>query len=124
MRLLPSSSACVPTSRGCEFLSCSSFSLLLLSTLGQANLSRAASVNPSILPNIGDADKLYFMFYFWGYTSAFVVYSLLSYFFPAPETKIPATIYDDTDIISGEEKAESDTPDEGKKNLEIETSPV
>ncbi len=63
------------------------------------------------------------MFYFWGYTSAFVVYAGLSYFFPAPETKIPATIYDDTDVVSAEEKADSDTPEE-KKGLEVAASPV
>jgi nucleobase:cation symporter-1, NCS1 family len=64
------------------------------------------------------------MFYFWGYTSAFVVYAGLSYFFPAEETKIPATIYDDDDVISAEvEKADSDTPDD-KKGYEINASPV
>jgi NCS1 family nucleobase:cation symporter-1 len=84
----------------------------------------AASVNPSLKDNIGDADKLYYMFYFWGYTSAFVVYAALSHFFPAEETKIPATIYDDGDVISGEgEKADSDTPDE-KKGYEVNASPV
>ncbi|KAK0648026.1 allantoin permease [Cercophora newfieldiana] len=84
----------------------------------------AASVNPSLVGKIGDADKLYYMFYFWGYTSAFVVYCVLSHFFPAEETKIPATIYDDGDVISAEvEKADSDTPDE-KKGYEIDASPV
>ncbi len=72
---------------------------------------------------IGDADKLYFMFYFWGYTSAFVVYVALSYFFPAEETKIPATIYDDGDMISAAGEEGSDTP-EDKGKLEVETSPV
>ncbi|KAK1753665.1 allantoin permease [Echria macrotheca] len=84
----------------------------------------AASVNPAIGPTIGNADKVYFMFYFWGYTSAFVVYSALNYFWPHPETKIPAAIYDDTDVISGEEKADSDTADYSKNKMEVETSPV
>jgi len=85
---------------------------------------RAASVNPDLVGKIGDADKLYFMFYFWGYTSAFVVYAGLSHFFPAEETQIPETIYDDGDVISGEaEKADSDTPDD-KKGYEIDSSPV
>ncbi|KAK3345858.1 allantoin permease [Lasiosphaeria hispida] len=83
----------------------------------------AASVNPSIAGTIGDADKLYFMFYFWGYTSAFVVYIVLNYFWPAPETHIGATIYDDGDVISAEERADSDVA-EDKKGLEVETSPV
>ena len=60
-------------------------------------------------------------FYFWGYTSAFLVYAGLSYFFPAPETHISETIYDDGDVISGEEKADSDVPEKG---LEAKISPV
>ena len=64
------------------------------------------------------------MFYFWGYTSAFVVYAVLSHFFPAEETQIPETIYDDdTDVVSAEDKGESDTPDE-KKTYEVDSSPV
>jgi NCS1 family nucleobase:cation symporter-1 len=83
----------------------------------------AASVDPSLKASIGGADKLYYMFYFWGYTSAFVVYAALSYFFPAEETKIPAAIYEDTDVISAEDKADSDTH-EDKKGLEVTSSPV
>jgi len=84
----------------------------------------AASVNPSITATIGDADKLYFMFYFWGYTSAFLVYLGLNYFFPAPETQVSEAIYGDEDIISAEdEKAGSDIADE-KKLSAVETSPV
>ena len=50
------------------------------------------------------------MFYFYGYTSAFVVYSALNYFWPYPATKVPATIYDDLEVISaGSEKGESDS---------------
>ncbi|KAB5533384.1 hypothetical protein GE09DRAFT_359738 [Coniochaeta sp. 2T2.1] len=62
------------------------------------------------------------MFYLWGYTSAFLVYVGLSYFFPAPETIIQTTIYEDSDVISAgslhEDKAESDTADE-KKTVEV-----
>lgn len=67
------------------------------------------------------------MFYFWGYSSAFVIYAALSYFFPATETIIPATIYEDSDVASTgsfqEDKAESDTPDE-KKTIQVESSSV
>ena len=89
--------------------------------------SRAATVNPAIAPSIGNANDLYFMFYLWGYTSAFLVYSLLCYFFPAQETIIPATIYDDSDIVSGQsvkEDGESDGPEKEKMALDIESSPV
>jgi NCS1 family nucleobase:cation symporter-1 len=88
---------------------------------------RASSVDPSILPHIGGAEKLYYMFYFWGYTSAFIVYAGLSHFFPAPETIIPATIYEDSDVISAgsfqEGKAEFDMSDE-KKAVAVESSVV
>ncbi|KAB5511713.1 allantoin permease [Coniochaeta sp. 2T2.1] len=60
----------------------------------------ASSVNPSILPHIGGAEKLYYMFYFWGYASAFLVYAGLSHFFPAPETIVPATIYEGSDVMT------------------------
>ena len=43
------------------------------------------------------------MFYIWGFTSAFAAYCLLSHFFPAKETLIPATIHDDTEIVNGVE---------------------
>lgn len=86
-------------------------------------MKRAATVDPSLAPSVGDANKLYYMFYFWGYTSAFVVYALLSHFFPAQETHIPATIYDDSDVISGEPDKDSDIPDE-KLGEKVEASPV
>jgi len=57
-------------------------------------------VNPSLKSKIGDADKLYAMFYIWGFTSAFVIYSVLGKVFPARETLIQATIHEDTDVIS------------------------
>jgi len=85
----------------------------------------AATVNPDIAAHIGDAGKLYAMFYFWGYTSAFVVYSALSYFFPEPSTKVPHTIYDDSDVISASsEKGESDGIADEKKQGEVVASPV
>ncbi|KAK4459471.1 allantoin permease [Cladorrhinum samala] len=76
---------------------------------------RAASVDPSITPKIGNANKLYFMFYFWGYTSAFLVYITLSHFFPVPETHVPATIHGDIDFISAAED-ESRNSELGEEN--------
>jgi len=61
----------------------------------------AASVNTSLLPNIGGAEKIYDMFYLWGFTSAFVLYIVLSKLFPEPQTLIPETIHDDVEIING-----------------------
>ena len=64
------------------------------------------------------------MFYLWGYTSAFVVYSVLCYFFPAQETYLLVAILDDSHIVSGVsiEKTESETPT--KKVLEVDQSIV
>lgn len=67
------------------------------------------------------------MFYFWGYTSAFVVYITLSHFFPAPETHVPATIYEDTDVISvaEDEKGDSELGEEKKaQGVAVESSAV
>ncbi len=60
------------------------------------------------------------MFYFWGYSSAFVVYSALCYFWPAESTMVAKTIYDDSDDVSSGsmEKVDSDTPYE-KTPVEI-----
>ena len=43
------------------------------------------------------------MFYIWGFTSAFLIYSVLGKLFPARETLIEATIHEDTDMISSVE---------------------
>ncbi|EOO03177.1 putative ncs1 allantoate transporter protein [Phaeoacremonium minimum UCRPA7] len=59
----------------------------------------AATVNPSIAPSVGGAKKIYYMFYFWGYSSAFLVYGLLGYFWPEKSTEVAATIYGDDDIV-------------------------
>lgn len=41
------------------------------------------------------------MNYLYGFTSAAFVYWALSYWFPAEETILQASIYDDTDVIDG-----------------------
>ena len=86
-----------------------------------------AQVNPDLAPAVGGAIKLYYMFYFWGYTSAFVVYSLLCHFFPAKETLLEGTIYEDSDIISaasfGKEDG-SEGPIDEKKISEVHDGEV
>lgn len=41
------------------------------------------------------------MNYLWGFTSAFVLYWQLSYWFPAKETLLDKCIYDDLETIEG-----------------------
>lgn len=66
---------------------------------------------------IGDVDKFYFMFYFWGYISVFLVYIGLSYFFFVLEIYIVVMIYEDLDIIlvvEGFDKGDFEFGDEKK----------
>jgi nucleobase:cation symporter-1, NCS1 family len=76
----------------------------------------AAQVNPSLKNSVGGAEYVYDMFYIWGFTSAFVSYSLLSRFFPDQSTLIEATIPGEPafeEISASEEKADgSDGGDE------------
>ena len=60
-------------------------------------------MNPSLKGSVGGAEYIYDMFYIWGFTSAFSIYCLLSYFFPATETLIPATIHEDIETMNGVE---------------------
>jgi NCS1 family nucleobase:cation symporter-1 len=62
----------------------------------------AAQVNPALRPSVGDGIKVYYFFYLYGFTSAFVVYAALSHFFPAKETLIDHNIYEDEDIAGVE----------------------
>lgn len=71
------------------------------------NLFRAASVNPSIKPTLNGAEKVYYMFYFWGYTSAFVVYCVLCHFWPEKDTMIAAIIYSDGELVDGRSEERS-----------------
>jgi len=80
----------------------------------------AAQVNPSLAASVGGAEKIYDFFYLWGFSSAFVIYSVLSKVFPCPETLISATIHEDSDVISGTEfksDGEVDGSDGGEKGL-------
>jgi len=62
----------------------------------------AATVNPALSNSIGGADKMYDVFYLWGYGSAFLVYVVLSKVFPATETLILATIHEDEQVVNGQ----------------------
>lgn len=64
----------------------------------------ANAVNPKIKLNSG-IQHIYDMNYLWGFASAFVIYSALSKVFPATETLLDATIYEDDDIYDGVEVA-------------------
>lgn len=66
----------------------------------------AAQVNPKLQKSVGDGVKVYYFFYLYGFTSAFVVYIALSHFFPASETLIEASIYE-VDEVPGIEYKEN-----------------
>lgn len=58
------------------------------------------------------------MFYIWGFSSAFVIYVLLSKVFPAEETLIPVAIHEDETVIDGSDYIS--TP-EGEKTDDLES---
>ncbi|RQM06614.1 hypothetical protein DH86_00001237 [Scytalidium sp. 3C] len=78
----------------------------------------AAQVNPALADKIGGAGKIYDMFYIWGFSSAFVIYVLLSKVFPAEETLIPVAIHEDETVIDGSDYIS--TP-EGEKTDDLES---
>jgi len=61
----------------------------------------ARSVNPSI--NVGSGGYIYNFNYLWGFTVAFLLYSGLSYVWPAKETLVEATIHGETKYVDGVE---------------------
>ncbi|KAL3474412.1 permease for cytosine/purines, uracil, thiamine, allantoin-domain-containing protein [Aspergillus californicus] len=74
----------------------------------------AATVNPDLADKIGGAGKIYDMFYFWGYTSAFLTYTGLSLTFPDKETLVPITIAGDT-YVEGEDATNATVLKNGEK---------
>jgi NCS1 family nucleobase:cation symporter-1 len=62
----------------------------------------AAAVNSNIF--IGGAAYIYDIFYLYGFTSAFVVYAGLSLLFPAQETLIEVSNYEDIIVVNGVER--------------------
>ena len=63
------------------------------------------------------------MNYLYGFTSASFVYWSLSHFFPAPNTVLGASIYDDNDIIFGLDEGRRDC-DITETNVEHKMSPL
>jgi len=80
----------------------------------------AAQVNPSLRAGVGDGIKVYYFFYLYGFTSAFVVYAALSHFFPAKETLIDHNIYEDENIAG----VEYDERSEGNGSVDDEKKAV
>ncbi|KAJ9144557.1 Allantoin permease [Pleurostoma richardsiae] len=79
----------------------------------------AASVNSSLAPSVGGAEKIYYMFYLWGYSSAFVIYILLSYFFPETHSQVAETIHGDQVILEAAMgELDSDSQDQDEKTVE------
>lgn len=74
----------------------------------------ASQVNPSLRPSVGNGVRVYYFFYLYGFTSAFAVYAGLSHFFPASETLIDHSIYEDENIAGVEYDIKEES--EGKES--------
>jgi NCS1 family nucleobase:cation symporter-1 len=59
----------------------------------------AHAVTPSLA--VGTIIDIYDISYMWGFTSGFLIYCALSYFFPAPETLITSTIREEVVFMNG-----------------------
>jgi NCS1 family nucleobase:cation symporter-1 len=59
----------------------------------------AAAVTPSLA--VGAIDDIYDISFMWGFSSAFVIYTALNYFWPDTNTLIESTIRDETQIVNG-----------------------
>ncbi|KAJ5610558.1 hypothetical protein N7510_007277 [Penicillium lagena] len=57
------------------------------------------AVTPSL--SVGTIDHIYDISFMWGFSSGFIIYCVLSYFWPATETLVGSTIYDETQIVDG-----------------------
>lgn len=57
------------------------------------------AVTPSL--SVGRIDHVYDISFMWGFSSGFIIYCTLSYFWPATETLVQTTIYDETQIVDG-----------------------
>jgi NCS1 family nucleobase:cation symporter-1 len=99
----------------------------LLISIGPNLPGMAHAVTPSI--RVGTIEDIYDISFMWGFSSGFVVYSVLNYFWPATETLIESTIRDEMTFVNGVEVFNDGlevplkkTPD--MKILEPETSSV
>lgn len=88
--------------KGCNWRA----AVALLVSLGPNLPGLVSAVDPSV--DIGSAIKNYDFNYLWGVFSAFTVYTVSSYLFPATEMLIPVTIHDDTDVFVGRHASEKD----------------
>jgi NCS1 family nucleobase:cation symporter-1 len=59
----------------------------------------AHAVTPSL--SVGTIDRIYDISFMWGFTSAFVIYCALNYFWPATETLVQCTIFDEMTMVNG-----------------------
>lgn len=82
----------------------------------------AMAVNPSITLSSGIV-HLYDFNYIWGLVSAAVIYFATSYFFPAKETLLPESIYDDDQIVEGVEYDADGEKVPNKEEVEISIEP-
>jgi nucleobase:cation symporter-1, NCS1 family len=61
----------------------------------------AHAVTPTI--TVGTIDDIYDISFMWGFSSGFVVYYALNYIWPATETLLESTIYDEMTFVNGVE---------------------
>ncbi|KAJ5911115.1 uncharacterized protein N7473_000418 [Penicillium subrubescens] len=59
----------------------------------------AHAVTPSL--SVGTINRIYDISFMWGFTSAFVIYCALNYFWPATETLVQCTISDEMTMVNG-----------------------
>ncbi|KAJ0420581.1 permease for cytosine/purines, uracil, thiamine, allantoin-domain-containing protein [Aspergillus carlsbadensis] len=81
----------------------------------------AATVNTKLAGGIGGAQKIYDMFYFWGFSAAVVVYVGLSWVFPEERTLVPVTVSGD-EVYAGREVDERGSDldrSDGEKGLSV-----
>lgn len=82
----------------------------------------ARAVNPDISLSSGIV-HLYDINYIWGLVSAAIIYYATSYFFPARETLLPESIYDDDQIVEGVEYDADGEKVPNKDEVEISVEP-
>lgn len=59
----------------------------------------ANAVTPSL--SVGSVVHVYDISFMWGFSSGFVIYCALNYFWPATETLVEGTIRDETKFVDG-----------------------
>ncbi|KAF2168101.1 hypothetical protein M409DRAFT_21546 [Zasmidium cellare ATCC 36951] len=82
----------------------------------------AQAVNPDIKLSAGIV-HLYDINYIYGLVNAAVLYYAVSYFFPAKETLLPESIYDDDQVVEGVEYDEDGEKLPNKEEVEISVEP-